>query len=175
MKKILLSIMIVLLSQTQCYRGDDDLLSIQLTPYTGNQLQIDGYYYQIGYDDQTIFSAYFFYKNGVLIYCGGAEPSLEEMDNYIKKFFINSKHNKYMKYDCGLFLIEGNNIKFDRWYPSEKPYKAFVREGVIINDTTFHITKSYHSAGITEPRDRDEMYYFRSFSPKPDSTNVIIK
>ena len=73
-----------------------------------------------------------------------------------------------------MFLIEDNNIKFDRWYPSERPYQAFVREGVILNDTTFHITKSYRSNGNTEARVRDEIYHFRKFSPKPDSTNRFI-
>jgi hypothetical protein len=73
-----------------------------------------------------------------------------------------------------VFIIEDNVIKFERWYPSERPYNAFVREGVILKDTTFHITKSYRSNG-TEKREKDEIYHFRKFSPKPDSTNVYVK
>ena len=168
---------LLLVSQSQCIRGEDDPLSIPLMPYTGDQLRIDGYYYQIGYDGETIFDAYFFYKNGMLIYCGGGgESSLEEMDTYIKRYYIDIKQNgyKYAKQRVGVFLVEGNDIKFSRWYPSEKPYSAFVSEGMILNDTTFHITKSYRSTGTQEPRARDEMYFFRKFSPKHDSTNRFI-
>ena len=172
MKKINLLILCVLL--TLCGCGDDDLFSLTSTPYSGDQLRTDGYYYQIGYDGKTIFSSYFFYKNGILISVGGAEPSLEIMDSYIKKYYLNGQKYKKDKLSWGVFFIEDDNIKFERWYPSERPYKSFVREGVILNDTTFHITKSYRSNG-SEQREKDEIYHFRQFSPKPDSTNVFIK
>ena len=173
MKSLILSILSIMITQCSFFM-DDDSLSIPLTPYTGDQLRIDGYYYLIGYDGKTIHSAYFFYGNGVLISCNGAKSSLEEMDNYIKEEFLDSQIYKRRKIDWGVFLIEGNNIKFERWYPSQRPYPAFVREGVVLNNTTFHITKSYRSNG-TEEREKDEIYYFRPFSPKPDSTNNFIK
>jgi hypothetical protein len=156
---------------------DDDSLSLPLTPYTGNQLRIDGYYYQIAdgsnYKDGTIFDCYFFYKNGIVITLGGGANSLEEMDEYVErcillKYFYNSK------YCWGVFVIDGNIIKIDRWTPGAKPYKAYVREGIILNDTTFHITKSFRSNG-KEQNVKNEIYHFREFSPKPDSTNVYIK
>jgi len=172
MKNLILLILSMLFAQ--CTSGDDDLLSLTLTPYNGNQLRIDGYYYQIGYDGKTIFSPYFFYKNGILISPEGMGNSLEEMDSYIKKYYLDCQSYKKDKLDWGVFIVEGNIIKFGRWYPSERPLKAFIREGVILNDTTFQITKSYRSDS-TEQRGKDEMYYFRSFSPKPDSTNVYIK
>jgi hypothetical protein len=77
--------------------------------------------------------------------------------------------------DCwGVFNIKDNIIKFERWYPGQGAKKAYVREGIILNDTTFHITKSYRSNG-SELKDADEVYHFRKFSPKPDSTNVFVK
>jgi len=172
MKNLILSILVMLF--TQCINGDDDLLSLSLAPYNGYQIRIDGYYYQVGYDGKTINSVYFFYRNGIFMSTGGAEPSLEKMDEYITRHFIKDNSYKKDKLSWGVFSIENNIIKFERWYPSERPYKSFVREGIILNDTTFHITKSYRSNG-SELRGKDEMYYFRDFSTKPDSTNVFIK
>lgn len=157
----------------QCTKGNDDLLSLPLTPYTSNQLRIDGYYYQIGYDGKTINSAYFFYGNGVLISTGGAKTSLMEMDSYIQKYYLHNQSYKKVKYDWGVFMIEKSVIKFERWYPSEKPHKAFVREGIILNDTTFKITKSYYS-NSSQHWTENETYHFRKFSPKPDSINTFI-
>ena len=172
MKSLILSILSIMTTQCSFFM-DDDSLSIPLTPYTGDQLRIDGYYYEIGHDGETIHSAFFLYKNGMLIHCGGSKSSLEEMDRYIKTYFVDNKR-RYVKYELGVFLIEGNNIKFERWYPSQVPYRAYVKEGVVLNNTTFHITKSYRSNGTGE-EEQNEMYYFRPFSPKPDSTNNYIK
>ena len=61
------------------------------------------------------------------------------------------------------------------WYsPSGGGTPAYVREGKILNDTTFHITTSYRSNG-SERHEKDEVYHFRQFYPKPDSTNNFIK
>jgi hypothetical protein len=82
MKSMFLLIISIFISH--CSIKDDDMLSLPLMPYTGNQLRIDGYYYQAGHDGKVIFTPYFFYRNGVVIYIGGAE-SLEEKDRYIYK------------------------------------------------------------------------------------------
>ena len=167
----------MLFVQCEGLSKDDDLLSLPLTPYIGNQLRIDGYYYQIAdgsdFNEGTIYRCYFFYENGMVLHPGGTENSLEEMDEYVIGV-INRQNYVDRKYGWGVFVVEGNIIKFDRWYPGAKPYKAYVREGVILNDTTFQITKTYRSNG-SELREKDEIYYFREFSPKPDSTNVFIK
>ena len=52
--------MSIFLTLTQCV-GEPDPLSIPLTPFTGNQLRIDGYFYRIGWDGETIFDGLFFY------------------------------------------------------------------------------------------------------------------
>ena len=169
--------MSMLFSQCEAFK-DDNSLSLPLTPYTGNQLRIDGYYYRVAdgsdFNEGTIFHCYFFYKNGIAINLGGGVNSLEEMDEYMVENGVNNQNYKNIKFCWGVFLVEDNIIKFDRWYPGAKPYRAYVREGVILNDTTFHITKSYRSNG-NEQKEKDEIYHFREFSPKPDSTNVFIK
>ena len=173
MKLLILIILQMLFTQCCSFLCDDDELSLPLIPYTGNELRIDGYYYQIGDDGKGFYDVYFFYKNGIILNLGGGQNSLYELDEYVER----CKQNKYVyssKIGWGIFVIEGNNIKFERWYPKEKPYYAYVREGIILNDTTFHITKSYRSNG-TNYSPEDEIYYFRKFSPKPDSTNNFIK
>jgi len=169
MKNSILSMLsVVLLTQCSLF---DDKLSLPLTPYHGEQLRMDGYYYQM-YDGKFYFPC-FFYKNGILITAGGLNNSLGEMDESIKRRFINSQSYKTDKTTWGIFLIEDNVIRLERLYlPS--PISAYIWEGIILNDTTFHITKSYRSNG-KEQRKENEIYHFREFSPKPDSTNVYIK
>lgn len=57
---LILLVMSIFLTLTQCV-GEPDPLSIPLTPFTGNQLRIDGYFYRIGWDGETIFDGLFFY------------------------------------------------------------------------------------------------------------------
>jgi uncharacterized protein YneR len=54
---------------------------------------------------------------------------------------------------------------------------VFIREGKILNDTTFHILRSYKDTedGIEELLEEDEMYYFDHIKYKPDSTNTFIE
>jgi len=138
-------------------------------PFTGNQLKTNGYYYQISND--YLVRPYFLYDNGILICIGGGEKSIEEMDEYIRKSYIRDSWYKKNKYLWGVFFIEGNSIRINR-LNQDYPHRGNVREGIILNDTTFHITKFSSSSGDKE---YDEVYYFREFYPKPDSTNKYIK
>lgn len=157
--------------------GGDDELFIERKPYLGNELKIDGYYYQESED--LIYARYFFYKNGILLQGGGGGSSIEqiiEKDEMIKNgTYYNTVKNS--KLSWGVFEIEGTTIRFEHWYPSSGgPLKAYVRAGTIINDTTFRITQSYRmqSGTKTEMNSKDELYYFKELSPKPDSTNVFV-
>ena len=84
---------------------------------------------------------------------------------------------KNIKFFWGVFNIKNNQILYERWCPSEPPYRTYVREGNIINDTTFVITKLYRMVNgkKTEESELNEVYHFKQFSPKPDSTNKFIK
>lgn len=175
MKLLLISMLMLFNSNCEnlSFKKDDEL-SLKRVDYTGNQLRIDGYYYLINYNDpQKNMGVFIFFRNGVLTYLGGGFLSFNELENYIiNKDFIDKK--KDVKYFWGVFQVKNDIIKFERWYPSEGAKEAYVREGKILNDTTFHITKSYRSNG-TELSDENETYHFRKFSPKPDSTNVFVK
>jgi hypothetical protein len=54
---------------------------------------------------------------------------------------------------------------------------VYTNIGVILNDTTFQLTESYRlkKGEKTEYQILDEIYHFRQYSPKPDSTNDFIK
>lgn len=144
------------------------------THYTGNELRIDGYYYKLREDSKI--SVQCFYRNGIMLNMEGGALSLNEADEYIKNRFIgDSIHPINERSLWGLFVVIDKTIKFECYYPSDAITKwTYIREGIILNDTTFHITDSYRSDGA-EIRERDEMYHFRQFYPKPDSTNNFIK
>lgn len=173
---ILLSVCCIFLNScSKLFDKKDDELSIVRKSYDGNQLRIDGYYYRVGFKGE-INDGYFFFRNGVLISTGGITLSLDDMDNMMIKNYIDGKRYRKRKIDWGVFVVKGDSIYFERWYP-HGPNMAYVRSGKIINDSTFHIKKSFRLVnGLeTEIRERDEIYYFRVFSPKPDSTNNFIK
>jgi len=174
--KTLLLLVIMSLINTNCSIWKDlEPLSRTKEPYNGNQLRIDGYYYRNIND--MIYDIYFFYSDGIVLSVSGSEESLEDANNYIFENFINSEDYKDIAYQWGVFNINGNQIVFERWYPSEWPYAAYCREGHISNDTTFIVTESYKlkNGEKTEVDAINEMYHFKQFSPKPDSTNEWIE
>jgi len=179
MKKLILFCFLLFLSYFSCQK----LITykefvLAKTPYTGNELRIDGYYYRY-YEcskGSNCIDVRCFYRNGILLDMGGAALSLKETDEYIRSRFIEgSTHPNYEYSKWGLFIVDGQIIKFEQYYATDDITKwTYIREGKILNDTTFHITVSYRSNG-SERRDIDEFYHFRQFSPKPDSTNNFIK
>ena len=152
----------------------DDELSLPKQEYTGKELKIDGYYY-IKFNN--IFEVFFLYKDGIITYAGTIP--IEDLSEREKRFqngeFYN--HIKNIKFFWGVFNIKNNQILYERWCPSEPPYRTYVREGNIINDTTFVITKLFRMVNgkKTEESELNEVYHFKQFSPKPDSTNKFIK
>ena len=179
MKKIFFCILLLFFSCQKLIKYKD--FELTKTSYTGNELRIDGYYYcckPYGNDDNL--KHYYlrcFYRNGILQSMG--EPvlsSLEEADEYIRKNVIEGSPNPKLEWlKWGLFVINGQTIKME-YYPPVNMFTrwTYIREGTIRNDTTFHITVFYRSDG-KERRDENEIYHFRQFSPKPDSTNNFIK
>ena len=153
----------------------DDELSIQRMSYTGNQLRIDGYYYELV--DGVLYGIYCFYDNGVIhhLWDGIKTSEINQFEQTITTIEFIEKIKK-IKYSWGVFQIEGNQIKFERWYPSDPPLKSYMRTGEIINDTTFVISESYrmHKGKKSEIKARKETYHFKQFSPKPDSTNTFV-
>ncbi len=150
----------------------DDILSFQKTLYSGSELRTDGYYYNEytpGY-----LTVYFFFRDGTVLY--GSSFPINELQSREEEY-RNGGHyhfSKGLKYCWGVFQIEEDKIAFERWYPSQPPLKVLRRSGIILNDSTFQITKSMRIDG-SNVKDINELYHFKAFSPKPDSTNNYIK
>ena len=87
---------------------------LKKTPYTGNELRMDGYYYR--YFDcggNNCIAAYCFYRNGILLHIGGGALSLEERDEEIKQFMERDLNSNYERSRWGLFVVDNQIIKFD--------------------------------------------------------------
>ena len=180
-----LVIVIILIGLQSCWsllgmdnvRKNDAKLTLKLTPFFSNKLRIDGFYYS-GQQNNYTDNITFLYKNGVIVNYGSFASynfnTIEEQlqsENFVAKI-------KSIKYGWGVFLIDGNIIKYEQWYASNGgPYPTFVREGKILNDTSYHIHEAYKlvNGNKTEITNLNETYYFRKYSPKPDSANEFIK
>jgi hypothetical protein len=176
--KIILILMAVLFSSNSCDKEtlQDDELTLNKMPFTGNQLRIDGYYYSIDSQSNTIKASYFFYKDGTVLH-GGGWPYENQFEGLESNFSSESwqENIKENKLKWGVFQIDGDKISFERWYPSSGgPSPAYIRSGEIQNDTTFIITKSVRPK-TGEEKVLNEVYHFKAFSPKPDSTNSFVK
>jgi hypothetical protein len=154
----------------------DDDLSIQRADYNGTELKTNGYYFN-KWGDPEINSIYFFYSNGVLL--KGGSPYVNDISQREQDFKngVYYEFAKKTKYLWGVFIIDSNVVKFEKWYPSEPPYWSYVNEGLILNDTTFVIKSKYRmkDGKKTEYSELDEVYYFKPFPNKPDSTNSFVK
>lgn len=144
----------------------DDELMLQRTPYIGNELRIDGYYYEQAYNCTSV---KFSYRNGVLLVAGGY---LSYNIDSVEKQLLNSYEKiKHSKISWGVFVIKGSTIEYSFWDTSVggglPTYKSI---GYIENDTTFCITRTINKEGSIFKR--NDVYHFKQFSPKPDSTGA---
>ncbi|GAB1415277.1 hypothetical protein MASR2M117_06830 [Paludibacter sp.] len=156
----------------------DEKYTLIRTSYWESQLETNGYYYTYASKFDSINSKYldvlFLYKNGIAIIAGGGEK--EEMEALLKKKeFYN--YIKDVPAAWGIFNIENDSIKIERpksygWFNSY----MFTLIGGIANDSIIHVIKDISSTGKGgKPKTINQIYHYRKFSPKPDSTNVFIK
>ena len=176
MKKIILIILVVgLIVSVSCCREmfTDEELTLRREVYTGNELKIDGYYYYIVPEsNRTVI--WFFYRNGVVLH-GGTYGSMDfdEIETIMVERYSQLKK---LKSSWGVFLIDGDKIQLERWAeaPNGVSLATFRYSGNIINDTTIHFTETYYS-GRNETKQIDEVWHYKQFDNKPDSTNAFIK
>jgi len=157
-------------------RGKEQELTLQIQPYTGNQLRVDGYYYWTSEDNEgnEAFQIFFLYRNGVIL-SGGFPLTIDLSDQ--EEEFANGEYYDHVKDDkisWGRFQISENIITYEKWYPSSGgPAPVYLHQGTILNDTTFQITSSRPSHGDGEFESLNRIYRFKHFAPKPDSTNTF--
>ncbi len=168
--RLLISLLLIL-SSCNC---DDEELTLTRMDYVGNELRVDGYYYYEFESDVPRVAIYFLYKNGIVI--DGGSPAVSQISEREQQYESGEYYDliKSSKDNWGVFKVVGNEIDIERWYPGDPPLKVFLNTGEIINDTSFRIT-SFSNPDGSDPEARDELYRFKAFSPKPDSTNVFIE
>lgn len=160
----------------------DDKLSLEKEDFNGNQLRLDGFYYSItkdsNYPKSILYNFYSFYQNGVVRYIGSAE----DFNRYKRKDVRNSLQTE--NYDWGVYQIKGDSIMFEQWVAGEVS-KVVLFTGNILNDSTFVINEKYWSKERKKVKEirlknkksnqKEEIYHFIPYSPKPDSTNSFVK
>ncbi|MDR2408232.1 MAG: hypothetical protein LBE13_08995 [Bacteroidales bacterium] len=149
----------------------DEKLSIQREDYTGNELRTDGYYYLQEKDyERTI--VMFLYRNGIIL-SGRIYFTLDL--NVVEKEMV-SKYNELgnEKPYWGVFTITNNNFEYEQWVAPTEGISVSKNTGYIENNTTFHITEKFFSYNKTK-YSVNEIWHFKQFANKPDSTNVYIK
>ena len=152
----------------------DEELVLEKQPYTGNALRLDGYYYN-RLEDGRIWNTFFYYRDGTML-CGiGSEYTDDDLEKYDIWFTDNEFLDflKKDKYSWCLYQIHDDSICFEKWMLSDGGFPVNRFSGIILNDTTFVITKveNPHSGNVYQHND---LYHFHAFSPKPDSTNIFI-
>ena len=176
---ISLAIIAVLFSSCKKLTEDEEL-SMQHTDYTGAELRTDGYYYRrYQYIDregvqQDDFIPLFLYRNGISTY--GYVYPYSELE-HVECDFKNGNYSKLMvddKFRWRIFQVHGNTIEFEGWDGNGFKWTTFKEYGEIIDDTTFMITKEINNGKVHEYA-KGDVFRFKQFSPKPDSTNRFIK
>ncbi len=151
---------------------EDDKLRIVREDFNGDQLRIDGYYY---IDYGTHIEMHFLYRNGV--YLAGdlvAKSGLEQKEQEIRSGSWGEVV-KGSKFRWGVFTVRGNEITYECWVPvSQGGFPTFTWKGDIQNETTFVMT-SKRKSGNRNAETINEVYHFKQFSPKPDSTNNFVR
>lgn len=145
----------------------DEKLSMQRKGYVGNELRTDGYYYVF---KESTTAIYFLYRNGILLSAGGyLSYNLEAIEKVIINKDVKSKDH------WGIFIVDGNSIQYEKWVGSTGFHASLSKStGYIENDTTIHFTEKYISEAQAT-HSIDEIWHFKQFDNKPDSTNIYIK
>jgi len=149
-------------------------LTMTKTPYFGDELRIDGYYYSTPdpYDGQIGIAI--FYRDGFFMHPWG-KPTHQDTLGYIEnEILLNNAYIAKLKSDpdhIGVFQIMDPDIQFEIWQFRNETVSRF---GKIVNDTTFIINKGV-SNRTGKAFSENLTYRFQQFSQKPDSTNNFVK
>ncbi len=172
---VLIIVVLVCNSCVPFFQRFDDPLTIKKQSYIGSKLKLDGYYYTM-YNDK-IQNVSFLYRDGVLYNCGGYIENHSKVAEYIEREFLRSNGYKEISAGWGVFQIKEDSIWIESWFDLDGPEKAYMQSGIILNDTTFVITEIYKKKRGKKKglEDRNKVYHFREFYPKPDSTNSFVK
>ena len=153
MKKMVL-ILLIAVFMSGCDKYEP--LHFPRTPYEGNELRTDGFWYHVkhsGMSDRM--TVYFMYRDGTLLMA--AAPRTTNLCEITADDILCQSYNNQT--DWGVFVVENDTLKWSEWFwPNPAPGIAVLTTFEIVNDTC-----------IKRTRDED-YYYFYPFDYKPDST-----
>lgn len=158
-------------------------LSITKTNQIEKYLKIDGYYVSFDNYSPTCKSnegvtIKFIFSNGVMLDpAGTCKTELEEKINFmVTDSFHKSVNNMHGDATFwGVVQINGDSIILEQWDPSNGgDLKTIKSYGKILNDTSFLLTSFYNNY-YNKWGKRNELFTFRKFVPRPDSTNQFVK
>jgi hypothetical protein len=176
MKKIFAkSLILFFLLFTSCLKDNIPLSNVR-EDYTGDELRIDGFYYQKTPEGNINNTLYFFYRNGIKFELQMKEKVKYPIDCISELTSERIESQRKRKYHWGIFKINDNAFLSEQWStPIDGNYvHTITQTGEIVSDTTFIITKFINTAG-GGAANVNASWYFSPYSPKPDSTNVFIK
>lgn len=147
---------------------EDDSFSLRKTPYTGEEIRIDGYYWHY-MSSGGWYRIIIPYSNGIVINLIAVD-SLAELENKI----ISNTFKANFKQNWGLFVVDSSEIKIENIVGVGGLHKiAYTYYGTILNDSTLHFYRRKESyASVAEAT--DDTFHLKEFSPKPDSINSFI-
>jgi hypothetical protein len=152
--------LIILALTLLLYGCKDEELTLPKIPYTGNEIRTDGYYYSYYANNSTPPEEYivtlFLYRNGVILSAGAYdERNLNALERKMLERYESLQNEKI---GWGVFIVKNNKIEYEQWSTSAGGGLPVFRNFYNIeNDTTLR--------GFT-----GNIYHFKQFSPKPDST-----
>ena len=181
MKVMYFLTLLLLLMLTNCEKiglCKDDELQIRRMNYTGNQLNIDGYYFGDVNSSSPLPSAniYYLYRNALFLTSGAADLDKAELGSIAVD--VSNEFGKTIKGAWGVFHVDGSTIEIERWQSSINGCETTVYErGDILNDSTFVIVlREFRKNGkVKRTEEPNSEFNFRPLPQKPDSTNSFIQ
>ena len=170
---LFLSIFIVLTSSS-CNEEFQELM-MSRTPYVGDEIRIDGYYYS-NLSSNDLVGLGVFYRDGVCLHFFFSPESADTTEYIESEFLLNDEFIEDAKSRpnwIGVFNIIGESMDYETFETARNTNtRSYFAE--IINDTTFVLQKEVDNlTGNTF--EENITYRFKKFSPKPDSTNTFIR
>ncbi len=143
-------------------------MKMQRRNYLGDKFRIDGYYYNMDgrhYDGQpknVSTTAVIFYQNGFFSSITFSDTNLQGIDVELIEMNIPGK----ILGGSGYYQVSGDSISIEFWTnASHFPVPTATVPARIVNDTTLKSNILGHY--------KNDMWYFRPLSPKPDSTTIF--
>ena len=148
-------ILLLALLMTSCDKYEP--LNFPRTPYYGNELRTDGFWYSDGGVPGGT-NLYFLYRDGTFLRATTVQAT--DPGEVTVDCITHQGHDDFNRQTAwGVFVVEGDTLKWSKWYwQSLGSGHAYLTTFEIVNDTCFK-------------REGEEVYYyFHQFDYKPDST-----